>query len=302
MTWSELEDIIKKTVINIRFAQLGSLVNSGGVEAALKNVKALCDYMFADGKIDIDKDICSIYGYAKELRTNTINYINLNDDIKRVLYEDNKAALDKEPESLKELAEELVAVTRDSEMIIDTINQYFTRRGKPSEPQQTTPEAPQQPSEGNDEELTGSGKETQPEGNEQTFIKKEELPTIYDDDVNKTKEQRVLYKAIKAGWMRLNGNTYQWQKNYRYLTLMCGLLYWGDEVKDDQGANTDSLGEYPKILFKSSHRFKYKFGKTMKTSKHIKELFGGVDVSNLRSQYNDLPEEYGSIMRLFSTD
>ena len=102
--------------------------------------------------------------------------------------------------------------------------------------------------------------------------------------------------------MELKGNTYNWKRNQEYLALMCGLLYWGDKVKDDYGANTDSLGEYPKKLSKSSHRFKYKSGETTKTSKDIKALFGGTDVSNLRSQLTKLPDEFNSIVRLFPTD
>ena len=300
MKWTELEQIIKDTVSKIRFACLDN--NSDDVSTALENVKALCDYMFADGKIDIDKDICRIYGYAKELHTNTISYINSNDDIKRVLYEDNKAEHDKEPASLKELAEELIRIECEAMKIADTISQYFKRRGKPIEPQQNVIAAPLQPSDGSGGELTDSGSETRPEGNEQPAIIKEELPTIYDDDVNKAREQYVLYKAIKAGWMRLNGTTYQWQKNVSYLALMCGLLYWEDKVIDDNGAETDDWGEYPKILSKSTHRFKYKSGEITKTSKDINTLFGGVNVSNARSQLDELPDEYGSITRLFLTD
>ncbi len=166
-------------------------------------------------------------------------------------------------------------------------------------PQQKHTEAPQQPIGGSGGELVGNGNEVQPQGKEQPVINKEDLPTIYDDEVNKDREQQVLYNAIQRGWMELKGTTYNWLKNYDHLAFMCGLLYWGDKVTDDKGANTDSLGEYPKILSKSSHRFKYKSEGITKTSKDIMELFGGVNVSNYRSQLNGLPEEYGSIMRLF---
>ena len=163
MEWTELEQIIEGTVSKIRFALLDN--KSDGVSTALENVKALCDYMFADGKIDIDKDICRIYGYAKELHTNTISYINSNDDIKRVLYEDSKAELETEPASLKELAEKLVRIECDAIIIAKTISQYFTRRGKPLEPQHKPIAAPQQASDGSDGELAGSGNETPPEVN-----------------------------------------------------------------------------------------------------------------------------------------
>lgn len=168
-------------------------------------------------------------------------------------------------------------------------------------PQQKHIEAPQQLIGGNSGELAGNGNETRPEPKAKP-IAKEQLPTIYDDKVNKAREQHVFYNAIKGGWMELKGSTYKWKKNRGYLALLCGLLYWGDKVKTNYGANTDSLGEYPKILSKAKHRFKYESGEVTKTSKDIKDLFGGVDVSNLRSQLTELPDEYGSITRLFPTD
>ena len=169
-------------------------------------------------------------------------------------------------------------------------------------PQPKHREAPQQPIGGNSGELAGNGNENAPEVSKQPDIKKEDLPTIYDDAINKVKEQQVFYNAIQRGWMQLNGTTYKWLKNKGHLALMCGLLYWGDEVKDDHGAKTDEWGEYPKTLSKSKHRFNYKSGECKKTSKDIKDLFGGIDVSNLRSQLSELPDEYGSITRLFPTD
>ena len=175
----------------------------------------------------------------------------------------------------------------------------YKAKGKP---QQKHIEAPQKPIGGNSGELAGNGKENAPEDSKQPDIKKEELPTIYDDAINKAKEQQVFYNAIQKGWMELNGTTYKWMKNKEYLALMCGLLYWGDEVKDDRGAKIDEWGEYPKTLSKSKHRFNYESGECKKTSKDIKDLFGGVDVSNLRSQLSELPDEYGSITRLFPTD
>lgn len=178
---------------------------------------------------------------------------------------------------------------------------YSVREWKDPEPQHKAPEAPLQPNEGNDGELAGNGNETRPKPTAKSIVK-EQLPTIYDDEINKTREQHVFYNAIQKGWMELKGSTYEWKRNMEYLALMCGLLYWGDKVTDDLGANTNSLGEYPKILSKSTDRFKYKSGEVTKTSKDIKALFGGVDVSNLRSQLNELPDLYDSIVRLFHTD
>lgn len=159
----------------------------------------------------------------------------------------------------------------------------------------------QKPSESAGGQLTGNGNETRPEPTAKPVVK-EQLPTIYDDKVGKAKEQHVFYNAIQKGWMEIKGSTYKWKRNKGYLALLCGLLYWGDKVTTNYGANTDCLGEYPKKLSKTKHHFIYESGEVTKTSKDIKELFGGVDVSNLRSQLNELPDEYDSIVNLFPTD
>ena len=159
--------------------------------------------------------------------------------------------------------------------------------------------ATKQPIKGNDGELAGSGNKTRPEPTAKA-VEKETLPTIYDDEENKAREQQVFFNAIKGGWMELKGSTYSWKMNRCYLALMCGLLYWGDKVKDDH-CKTDSVGDYTKFLSKSEHRFKYKSGEVTKTSKDIQKLFGGVNVSNLRSQLKELPDLYDSIVRLFPT-
>ena len=238
-------------------------------------VKTMCDYMIDDGCTDMTARLQDIKAEAKQIEL----------DVARMDYD-----------------KERFLIMLNCRAIINNIKDMEEWTANSVEPQQAAPEAPQQPSVGNSRELAGNSNETQSEGKRQTVIKKEDLPTIYDDEVNKAREQQVLYNAIKGGWMTLNGTTYKWQKNYDYLALMCGLLYWGDKVKEDIGANTDSLGEYPRILSKSTHRFSYKSGEIKKTSKDINKLFGGVNVSNNRSQLDKLPEEYGSITRLFPKD
>ena len=246
-----------------------------------KPVKVMCDYMIDDGSTNMTERLLNIkaevsiieYGVAK-------------------MWKDDK----------DELTDELKKLALNCRDIINTIKDMEECTANGVEPQQKHIEAPQQPIGGNSGELAGSDNENAPESSKQPDIKKEELPTIYDDEINKVREQQVFYNAIKGGWMQLIGTTYKWLKNKEYLALMCGLLYWGDEVKDDLGANTDEWGEYPKTLSKSKHRFKYEYGGGIKTSKDIKDLFGGVDVSNLRSQLSELPDEYGSITRLFPTD
>ena len=235
-------------------------------------VKVMCDYMIDDGSIDMTGRLQNIKAEVSqiELSVAKMGYSN-----------------------------ERMPLLLNCRAIINQIKDMEAWTTDTPEPQQKHTEAPQQPIGGNSGELAGNGKENAPEGSTQPNIKKEELPTIYDDAINKAREQQVFYNAIKGGWMQLNGTTYKWQKNKEYLALMCGLLYWGDKVKDDR---TDPLGYRPKILSKSKHRFNYESGECKKTSKDIKDLFGGVDVSNLRSQLSELPDEYGSITRLFPTD
>jgi len=235
-------------------------------------VKVMCDYMIDDGSIDMTGRLQNIKAEVSqiELSVAKMGYSN-----------------------------ERMPLLLNCRAIINQIKDMEAWTTDTPEPQQKHTVAPQQPIGGNSGELAGNGKENAPEGSTQPNIKKEELPTIYDDAINKAREQQVFYNAIKGGWMQLNGTTYKWQKNKEYLALMCGLLYWGDKVKDDR---TDPLGYRPKILSKSKHRFNYESGECKKTSKDIKDLFGGVDVSNLRSQLSELPDEYGSITRLFPTD
>ena len=292
MKWNEIEDIISDSKIRLNSIYIlfgynrdsgfsdviehhEALGENGAVKDVAKvweNVTTLCNYMFTDGAIDINNDLLVIRQMADELYHEAMKH----EATKQLFFACHK--------------------------VVQNIDKYFKRKGITVQPQHEAPEASQQASEGNDGELTGNGNETPPEGKKQPIINKEDLPTIYDDEVNKDREQQVLYNAIQRGWMELNGTSYNWLKNINHLAFMCGLLYWGDKVTDDKGANTDSLGEYPKILSKSSHRFKYNQDGSKKSSKDIMELFGGVDVSNYRSQLKELPEEYGSIMRLFPTE
>ena len=284
MTWTELEDIIKDTIEKIRGANPyswllhfpmvtmdGEIVhgdlkgNPDDLKIAEKNVKALCDYMFADGKIDIDKDIRFIYDCAKKLSVDVRKYIDSDSDIKRVLYEDNKTELDNEPLSTKELAKELSRIEGGAENIARTIDNYFTRRGEPH-PGQTKKPHPEPPNIESGE-IQGSGKETPPEA-----LKMENLPTIYDDEATKQREQRVFCKAIKNKWMKLNesGNGYIWDKTkgYNHLAYMCGRLYCDDKI--DIG--TDGV------------TYIYKSGGRLTVAAKLKELFGGVDVGQNRSE------------------
>lgn len=233
------------------------------VQVLFPVVKTMCDYMIDDGSYNMNERLQEI---DRELR-------QIERDVEKMGYSKKRFIL-----------------CQNCRAIINNIKDV-DMWGK--EPQQ-------KPNEGAGGELAGCEPKTLSEPTEKPIMN-EQLPTIYDDEYNKAIEQHVFYNAITKGWMELKGNTYNWKRNQEYLALMCGLLYWGDKVKDNHGADTDSLGEYPKILLKSSDRFRYKSGETTKTSKDIKALFGGTDVSNLRSQLTELPDEFDSIVRLFPT-
>lgn len=286
MKWSELEDVVidSKVRLNSIYIMFGyskdkgfpdkieyheALGENGAVKDVVKvweNTTTLCNYMFEDGTIDINNDLLEIRQMAYELQHEAIKH-----------------------ESCKQLV-------TPCHKVVQNVDLYFKRKGIKIEPQQKHTEASQQPNVGNSGELAGCSNKNVPE------IKKDKLPTIYDDGIDKEKEQTVLYNAINKGWMELKDNTYSWKKNNSYLALMCGMLYWNDTIGEDKGGTTDNFGEYPKVLKKSIHRFKYEFKGTKKTSKDIQKLFGGTDVSNLRSQLlrelGNIPE-WNDILNLF---
>ena len=286
MKWSELEDVVIDSKVRLHsiYIMFGyskdkgfpdkieyheALGENGAVKDVAKvweNITTLCNYMFEDGTIDINNDLLEIRQMADELQHEAIKH-----------------------ESCKQLV-------IPCHKVVQNVDLYFKRKGIKIEPQQKHIEASQQANVGNDGELAGCNNKNVSE------IEKDKLPTIYDDGIVKVKEQTVLYNAINKGWMELKDNTYSWKKNKSYLALMCGMLYWNDTIGEDKGGTTDNFGEYPKVLKKSIHRFKYEFKGTKKTSKDIQELFGGTDVSNLRSQLlrelGNIPE-WNDILNLF---
>ena len=152
---------------------------------------------------------------------------------------------------------------------------------------QTTGEKPHpEPQNKESGELQDSGQEMLPEA-----LEMGKLPTIYDDEETKQKEQRVFYKAIKNRWMELNkarkGYIWKKEKGYNHLAYMCGRLYCNDYVREDHNGNT---------IVKKGGRF----GKGIAAK--LKVIFGGVDVSNNRSQVigKKPPQDYRKIDILFN--
>lgn len=169
---------------------------------------------------------------------------------------------------------------------------YSVRKWKP---QHKAPETQQQPSEIAGGQLAGNGNETRPEPTAKPVVK-EQLPTIYDDEVNKAKEQHVFYNAItsKNKWMTINadGYSYTWNKKKKYLAYLCGRLYWGDKVCLDKVAMKQSGEGYE--IFKLD-----KSTESLEESDELCNLFGGIDVSNNRSQLKEPPDKWREIDKLF---
>lgn len=173
---------------------------------------------------------------------------------------------------------------------------YNVRKWHTPEPQQKHTEAPQQPIEGNSGELAGNGNENAPEGSTQPDIKKEDLPTIYNDAINKVREQQVFYNAIQNKFMELNndGKSYIWKKNGRLLALMCALLYWKDEIEKTE-VRMDALNT--KFVYTMKKNDIY-----FEEATKLKEMFGGKDVSNYRTKLHNLgklPKNWEIIDKLF---
>lgn len=169
---------------------------------------------------------------------------------------------------------------------------YKVRKWQYPEPQQKHIEAPQQASEGNGGELADSGNGTPPEGNEKPVIKKDDLPTIYNDG-NKDREQQVFYNAIQNKLMVLNddGKGYIWKTNNKLLCLMCAILYWNDEIEKSEVRIDAYNTQFVYTLKKNNIYFE--------DATRLKEMFGGKDISNYRSKLKELPEDWDRIDKLF---
>ena len=198
------------------------------------------------------------------------------------------------------LSEAFVKAYENVDMGAYSFGEFVRNAYKPAwwevQPQQKHTEAPQQPIGGNSGELAGSDNENAPEGSKQPVIKKEDLPTIYDDEINKVREQQVFYNAIQNKLMVLNndGKSYIWKKKCRLLALMCALLYWNDEIEKTE-VRMDALNtKFVYTLKKNDIYFE--------EAAKLKEMFGGKDVSNYRTKLHNLgklPENWEIIDKLF---
>lgn len=106
------------------------------------------------------------------------------------------------------------------------------------------------------------------------------IPTIQNTD----KERSVFYKALEKGYMVLIDKCYKWNLSKSLLAYMCGKLYCGDRIKED---DTDYSREYIK-------------GNIQLPAQEVKELFGGVDVASNRYVIKEPPRNNWKIDELFT--
>ena len=104
------------------------------------------------------------------------------------------------------------------------------------------------------------------------------IPTIHDTD----KERLVFGNALQKQYMTLQNGCYKWILRKSLLAYMCGRLYCGDRIKED---DSDYSTEYIK-------------GKTQMPAKEVKALFGD-DVASNRYQIRTPPRDSWKIDELF---
>ena len=232
-----------------------------------KPVKVMCDYMIDDGSTDMTERLLNIKAEV----------VNIQNSVLKMTIADSKEAFE---------------LIQNCQAIKNTVKDMEEWTANGVEPQHKPIAASQQPSEGNGGELAGSSNETQPEGKGQTVIKKEDLPTIYDDE-NKVREQQVFYNAIQNNLMVLNadGKGYTWKTNGKLLALMCAILYWNDEIKKNTVSNDPLNTTFFYTLEKNNVYFE--------DAARLKEMFGGKNISNYRSKLKELPEDWEIIDKLF---
>lgn len=126
----------------------------------------------------------------------------------------------------------------------------------------------------------GNTPEPQQEQTEQEKITPT-IPTIYDAD----KEKLVFGNALQKQYMSLNNGCYNWILTKSLLAYMCGRLYCGDRIKEDE----------------SDYSKKYIKGSTQMPAQEVKTLFG-VDVASNRYSLKVPPRNSWKVDELFKNN
>lgn len=107
------------------------------------------------------------------------------------------------------------------------------------------------------------------------------IPTIKDTD----KEKLVFGNALQKQYMSLNNGCYRWSLAKSLLAYMCGRLYCGDRIKEDD----------------SSYNQVYIKGNTQMPAQEVKDLFG-VDVASNRYSLKSPPRNSWKVDELFKSN
>ncbi len=108
-----------------------------------------------------------------------------------------------------------------------------------------------------------------------------EIPTI-----NGTNQERTVFgNALQKEYMSLENGCYRWKESKALLAYMCGRLYCGDRVKEDE------------VTYKED----YIKGSTQLPATAVKRLFNGADVANNRYRLNAPPKDHRKVDELFKS-
>lgn len=108
-----------------------------------------------------------------------------------------------------------------------------------------------------------------------------EIPTINNTD----KERLVFGNALQKQCMTLVDGHYKWNLTKSLLAYMCGKLYCGDKIKEDD----------------SDYSRKYIKGNTQMPAQEVKSLFG-VDVASNRYSIKEPPRNSWKVDELFKSN
>lgn len=140
-----------------------------------------------------------------------------------------------------------------------------------------------QPEQANDRKTTDAQSVNPEPQQEQQGIEQtaSTIPTINDTD----KEKLVFGNALQKQYMSLDNGSYKWTLTKSLLAYMCGRLYCGDRIKED---DSDYSNTYIK-------------GNTQMPAQGVKDLFG-VDVASNRYSIKAPPRNSWKVDELFKSN
>lgn len=118
----------------------------------------------------------------------------------------------------------------------------------------------------------------------ESSLQTNDKPLTLLSDLDTELAQEIFKKAIRAGLMEVQGNTFHWKKSNVLLSYMCGRIYCGDaafETKFGTGKKT------------------WKRGSTLFPDSKLNALFGKKNLGQSRLQAQYVPNGYELVDKLF---